>query len=130
MPSITQATTAPAANDCQLSVVAGQPMTAAYTDINDSADTVSANAPVVTTTAGLFLSIAASRSAASVGEAVPFQIDLTNTTGVGITGSVATVALPTGFRYQPGSTTLDGSPVGDPAVSADGRTLTFSVGVG
>ncbi len=36
--------------------------------------------------------------------------------------------LPQGFRYRKGSASLDGSKIPDPAVSPDGRTLTFSLG--
>ncbi|MFV1997155.1 MAG: OmpA family protein [Acidiferrobacterales bacterium] len=123
-----QATTAPVANDCLLSVVAGQPVTATYTDINDSADTSSANAPVASATAGIFLTHTSLKTFAAIGEVVPYQLELANTTGSGITGTVATISLPAGFRYQPGSTTLGGVAVGDPVISADGRSLTFTVG--
>lgn len=123
-----QATTLPAANDCLLSVVAGQPVTATYTDINDPADTVNTSAPVIAAATGIFLTNAALKSSASIGEIVPYQLELTNTTGSGITGATITPSLPAGFRYQPGSVTIDGVAAGDPVVSADGRTLIFTVG--
>ena len=123
-----QATTAAAANDCLLSVSAGQPVTADYVDISDPSDTASISAPVVAPTAGIFLAGSALKNSVTIGEVEPLQTDVTNTTGSGITGTVVTVDLPAGFRYQPGSTTLDGAPVADPVLSADGRTLTFSVG--
>lgn len=123
-----QATTVPAANDCLLSVVAGQPVTASYVDVNDGADTSSVNAPVGAGTSGIFLTNTAQKTSAVLGEVVAFQSDITNSTVSGISGTVVTIALPAGLRYQPGSTLLDGTPVADPTVSADGRSLAFSVG--
>lgn len=123
-----QPTTTPVANDCLLSVIAGQPVTASYTDINDPADTANTNAPIGIAGGGIFLANASRKSFATVGEFVPYQTDVTNTTGSGVTGAAVTVSLPAGFRYRMGSTTLDGSPVADPSVSADGRTLTFAIG--
>lgn len=43
-------------------------------------------------------------------------------------GVVLTDRLPLGFRYQEGSAKIDGADVPDPAISADGRTLTFRLG--
>ncbi len=70
----------------------------------------------------------AAKSVVGEGEFVPYALAIRNT------GAAAAVAvkvddrLPAGFRYQAGSARLNQAVLADPAVGADGRTLTFSLG--
>ncbi len=67
---------------------------------------------------------------AAIGDRVLYNISIEN---VHLTSpsSASSVSdnLPLGFRYQPGSTKLDGVAVADPIIQADGRKLTFNIGV-
>lgn len=77
----------------------------------------------------LWLSKVASRNIVSAGELLGYTIYLENTDPVStVSAAVVTDKLPPGFRYQKGSSRLNSQPLADPAVSADGRTLTFTIG--
>jgi uncharacterized repeat protein (TIGR01451 family) len=71
---------------------------------------------------------------AAVGDLLAYTLRLDNPSVADVPGSVTAPgvtivdALPTGFRYRPGSTRRDGVPEADPAVSGDGRRLLFAVG--
>jgi len=77
----------------------------------------------------LRLSKSAGKSLVSAGESVGYEVTLENGDPVGtVFAAVLTDRLPQGFRYRRGSARLNGAPAADPAVSADGSTLTFAVG--
>jgi uncharacterized repeat protein (TIGR01451 family) len=67
------------------------------------------------------------KQVAGTGDFVPYTLSIVNL------DTAASVALqvadhtPIGFRYQKGSTTINGVKVADPLISADARTLTFAV---
>jgi len=77
---------------------------------------------------GLWLQMGTDRNLVSSGDIFTFTLNVENTAAVTATTVSITQQLPAGFRYQPGSTTVDGIPAADPAVSADGSTLVFSIG--
>lgn len=71
---------------------------------------------------------AADVEAASIGDFVRYRISIENRAST--TAAIRIVdMLPEGFRHQAGSTRLDGAPIPDPAVGADGRTLNFHAGL-
>jgi uncharacterized repeat protein (TIGR01451 family) len=69
------------------------------------------------------------KSVVGVGEFVPYTLAIRNASALAPVRDARIVdRLPAGFRYQRGSARLSGAPLTDPAVSADGRTLTFALG--
>jgi uncharacterized repeat protein (TIGR01451 family) len=83
--------------------------------------------PIDPGNSGFFLIKDANKQVVSVGDFLQYRLNLTNNSGSIASGSQIVDTLPPGLRYQRGSTTLDGNPVTDPAISADGRTLTFNL---
>lgn len=69
----------------------------------------------------------AGKTVVSTGDFVPYTLTVTNNLPAQLTGARIADHMPPGFRYQKGSAQQDGAPVPDPLVSADGRTLTFSL---
>ncbi|NJD92059.1 MAG: hypothetical protein FIA91_11210, partial [Geobacter sp.] len=77
----------------------------------------------------LWLSKNAGKSLVSTGEFLSYDIHIENNDPVGtLFATVITDRLPTGFRYKKGSARINGAPVADPQISADGSTLTFNIG--
>ena len=71
----------------------------------------------------------AGQDTAAIGDFLPYQLDLQNTSNLGIARSVVIVdTLPIGFRYRKGSTKINGAAAPDPAISPDGRGLTYAIG--
>ncbi|MFO7605043.1 MAG: OmpA family protein [Desulfurivibrionaceae bacterium] len=70
----------------------------------------------------------AAKKRAAAGDFVPYRVEMENPHPGLISGITLTDRLPAGFRYQAGSARLDGERFADPAISADGRTLTFNLG--
>lgn len=83
--------------------------------------------PLDPDTPGFFLVKQADKRVAAVGDFLQYRIDLTNGAGVVAAGTTVVDTLPPGMRYQRGSTTVDGNPAADPAISPVGRTLTFDL---
>lgn len=72
----------------------------------------------------------AGKSVVGTGEFVPYTLMITNNSaGVPLAGAQVADHTPPGFRYQKGSARLNGATMADPAISADGRTLTFSLNI-
>ncbi|MFZ1984658.1 MAG: DUF11 domain-containing protein, partial [Desulfatitalea sp.] len=84
--------------------------------------------PVDPINAGLWVRKTANQDIAAVGDFVQYTVTLENASGLPAGGVVITDRLPLGFRYRQASARLDGRPLADPTVSADGRTLTFAIG--
>ncbi len=78
--------------------------------------------------ASLALTKAASKPVAAVGDFVQYQLALSNPGVVAVTGVSVNDRLPPGFRYRAGTARINGATVANPAISADGRTLTFTIG--
>jgi len=78
----------------------------------------------------LFVQKTSSTGTASIGDRVLYQISVENVNTFN-PSSVTTVSdtLPLGFRYQIGTTTLDGVAVADPLIAANGRDLVFNIGI-
>ena len=70
----------------------------------------------------------ASKAVAAIGEFVPYALSIRNSGAADALAVRINDRLPLGFRYQNGSARLNGVAIADPAIAADGRTLTFSVG--
>jgi len=71
----------------------------------------------------------AGKSVVGTGEFVPYTLSITNNTAAPLTNALIADRLPQGFRYQKGSSRLNGMAVPDPAISADARTLTFNLNI-
>jgi len=84
--------------------------------------------PLDSSASGLFISKKAVKNSVAMGEYLQYQLDVSNTSAVVLTGTSIVDVLPVGFRYEPGSTRIDGVSAVNPAISADGRTLTFTIG--
>ncbi len=77
---------------------------------------------------GLFLQKLVSQTQASAGDFLQYQL-LLQSTSASHAGDVRLQdRLPVGMRYQPGSLRLNGQVLPDPAIGADGRSLSFGVG--
>jgi outer membrane protein OmpA-like peptidoglycan-associated protein len=84
--------------------------------------------PVDSSSSTLWLQKAAGKDFAGHGDFIPYRLTLTNG-NLSAAGSVIAVdKLPIGFRLRGGSVKINGVPVSNPSISADGRTLTFIVG--
>jgi len=85
--------------------------------------------PVDAASGDLQIAKAAGKAVVGEGEFVPYTLTIRNndTRNPALTVQIAD-QLPPGFRYQAGSARLNGAVLGDPALSADGRALTFSLG--
>ncbi len=71
----------------------------------------------------------AGKSVVGAGEYVPYTLTIRNNDTVNAAADVRIEdRLPQGFRYQAGSTRLNGAVQLDPTILADGRTLTFALG--
>jgi uncharacterized repeat protein (TIGR01451 family) len=85
--------------------------------------------PVDPLSAFLWLQKSAGKDIVASGDFLPYQLDLQNTDSVAIApGVVITDRLPLGLRYRKGSTKLNGAIAPDPVISADGRSLNFTIG--
>ena len=84
--------------------------------------------PLDASNSGLFISKQSMKNTVSVGEYLQYQLDISSTSPVGLTGTSIVDVLPVGFRYETGSARVDGVSIIDPVISPDGRTLTFSIG--
>ncbi len=76
---------------------------------------------------GFFLAKEVNKRVVAVGDFLQYRLKLSNSSGVIATGTQVIDTLPVGMRYQRGSTSVDGNPMTDPAISPDGRTLTFNL---
>ncbi|MCB1692110.1 MAG: OmpA family protein [Pseudomonadales bacterium] len=83
--------------------------------------------PVDVPSAEMFLTKSASKDVAAIGDFVQYKLDVRNRAGTIPAGSRVVDTLPTGFRYRKGSLRIDGGRAGDPAIAADGRTLTIDL---
>jgi len=70
----------------------------------------------------------AGKSIVGIGEFLPYTLSIRNSNAAVAVSVQISDRLPQGFRYQNGSARLNGTAIADPTISADGRTLTFSLG--
>ena len=84
--------------------------------------------PLDPVAAELFLSKKALSQTVAIGDFLQYEITVQNA-GAANAGDVTLVdTLPVGFRYQQGSLRVDGAPVEDARVDADGRTVRIDLG--
>src|SRR5690606_26863864 len=77
----------------------------------------------------LFLQKGTITTVAAAGDFVQYTLTVQNVGTSGrFSGVTITDRLPAGVRYRPGSTRSSTARLPDPAVSADGGTLTFTIG--
>lgn len=84
--------------------------------------------PLDPSTSGLFVTKKATKDRIAIGEFVEYKLTVANVSAGGLTNTILTDILPPGFRLERGSVSIDGVPSPDPAISADGRTLSFNLG--
>jgi uncharacterized repeat protein (TIGR01451 family) len=63
-----------------------------------------------------------------IGEFLPYTLSIRNSSAATAVAVQISDRLPQGFRYQSGSVRLNGVAIANPAISSDGRGLTFSLG--
>lgn len=78
--------------------------------------------------AGVQISKSAGKAVVAIGEFVPYTITISNAGKSQVAALRIADRLPVGFRYQAGSARLEQAVLADPKVSADGRSLEFSLG--
>lgn len=78
-------------------------------------------------TNSLFVRKTASKTSAAIGDFLQYRISVENTTAAALTPVTVTDRLPLGMRYRDGSTSIDNTYGADPAISSDGRTITFTI---
>ena len=77
----------------------------------------------------LFVTKEASKIEAAIGDFVQYEVTITNNrTSVVAVNTTVVDTLPTGFRFQSGSVQINSIVASDPAISNDGRSLTFALG--
>jgi uncharacterized repeat protein (TIGR01451 family) len=76
----------------------------------------------------VLLTKAAGASAASAGDFVRYRLTVENRGATAVPARLVDT-LPAAFRYQKGSARADGAAIADPAIAADGRTLTIDAGL-
>lgn len=97
-------------------------------NVNVATGVVVLDVPVDTTSGnGLALKKEASRSSAEIGDSVIYTLTLTNSSGADFHGTYIDDFLPTGFRYEPGTTRRDNANAPDPQGGV-GPKLQFNVG--
>jgi uncharacterized repeat protein (TIGR01451 family) len=84
--------------------------------------------PIDPSGGSLWLVKTAGKQTAAVGDFIPYRLTVENASPGVIAGISIADRLPAGFRYRKGSARLNGAAAADPAVSDDGRSLTFSAG--
>ncbi len=85
--------------------------------------------PLDTAAGLLFLQKSTLATIAAIGDFVQYTLRIENTgTGTPLDAVSILDTLPAGLRYREGSVRRDDAPTPDPAIGADGRTLTFDVG--
>jgi uncharacterized repeat protein (TIGR01451 family) len=76
----------------------------------------------------LWIQKSAGKSQAAIGDFVGYDISVQNNDAAAATAIIISDRLPQGFRYRTGSTRINQLKAADPTVSADGRSLVFSIG--
>ncbi len=78
----------------------------------------------------LFVRKTTATPAVALGDRVQYQVSIENVHATTASnGTILGDTLPLGFRYQAGSATLDGVALPDPVIAANGRGLSFNIGV-
>ena len=113
------------AGNARLETQDGATWTARYTDDDDSTDVTTDTATVTASAGMILLTTAVNRTTAQIGQTVIATVTATNRTAETLGGVNVRLALPAGFGYRPGTATLDGAALADPAGT---NVRTFTVG--
>ncbi|UCF88966.1 MAG: OmpA family protein [bacterium] len=105
----------------------GAQFSLSYTDPTYGTD-VAAVPFVFDATGILWMTAQAGKSTVSIGDYLVYTMTVENTSTTTVPAAVVTTDLPLGFRYEAGSTAIDGVPAPDPLTAPDGRSLAFSAG--
>lgn len=85
--------------------------------------------PLDQQTAPLWVRKSADKTVVSPGDFIGYEISVENSAQTGTVSSATVIdTLPLGFHYRKGSTVINGNKADDPALSSDGRTMTFALG--
>ena len=86
------------------------------------------DAPLDLVASGGFISIRPSRDVVMIGDHLQFDVRVANPgSGAAPGGVTVTVVLPKSFKYKKGSVRIDDVKAGEPVLSGDGRSLTFTL---
>ena len=90
---------------------------------------VNIDIPVDPVRTGLWVQKEANKNQAAAGDFIAYRIRVDNFDTIDVAVDVGlTDVLPLGFNYEPGSTMINGIAAADPTISADGHTLTYTLG--
>lgn len=118
----------------QLQLLAGAPFTLNAGSFGNayrvgSPPAANIDVPLDPTGTALIVDKTTPTAVAAVGDFVQYNLSLENSGANGAFPAVTTVdTLPVGTRYVRGSTRINNTPAGDPAIDATGRRLTFVTG--
>jgi len=94
----------------------------------DGSGLVLVDLPLDPRATALFLTKTAGREQVAVGDVLQYQVSLRASADADAVARLAVIdELPAGFRYRSGSARLDGQPLPDPRIEADGRRLRFEI---
>ncbi len=89
---------------------------------------IAVDIPLDPLSSSLFLQKQTMTTVAAPGDFVRYELFLENTAAAGLANDISLIdQLPAGVRFVPGSVTIDGSEATDPVISADLRTLEFTI---
>ncbi len=95
----------------------------------DAGPATQIDVPLDPASGNLQITKTAGKAVIGVGEFLPYTLAIRNNSTLAPALNARIVdRLPVGFRYQRGSARLNGAALADPIVSADGRSVTFSIG--
>ena len=93
----------------------------------DAGPAIQIDIPLDPNASSFFLTKDVNKTVAAVGDVLQYRLTLNNNSGAVAIAPQVVDTLPVGLRYRSGSTTVNGTSVADPVISADGRTLTFTL---
>lgn len=114
--------------DGYLTAIAGSSLAIAY---DDGGTPTSLSAPVIaapTNGSGLWLQLSTDKTLVTTSDIFSYELTVENIDSILASTATVTQQLPTGFRYQQGSTHIDGTAAPEPIMSTDGSSLIFNVG--
>ena len=88
---------------------------------------VKVDAPVDSGAMALTIQKTSDLTTAGIGDFVPYTLTITNNTATAFPNAQIADYLPSGFRYQKGSARLNGVAIPDPVISADARSMIFTL---
>jgi uncharacterized repeat protein (TIGR01451 family) len=92
-----------------------------------SGPAVNVDVPVDSGAMALTIQKTSDMTTAGIGDFVPYTLSITNNTATAFASAQVADYLPSGFRYQKGSARQNGAAIPDPVISADARTMTFTL---